>query len=150
MADKWTVRFLRLAREVSTYSKDPSTKVGAVIVRPDKSVVSVGFNGFPRKMDDDPKLYKNRDEKYARIIHAEMNALIQAKQSVEGCHLFTWPFMCCDRCAIHMVQAGIERFISPLPTEKALRRWKDSFDRASLFFDEMGADNLQVPRGQIV
>jgi dCMP deaminase len=150
MADKWTIRFLRLAKEVSTYSKDPSTKVGAVIVRPDKSVVSVGFNGFPRKMDDDKELYKNRDEKYARIIHAEMNALIQAKQSVEGCYLFTWPFMCCDRCAVHLVQAGIEKFVSPLPSEKALKRWGKSFDRATDFFFEMGIDILQVPRGEIL
>ena len=150
MADKWTIRFLRLAREVSTYSKDPSTKVGAVIVRPDKSVLSTGFNGFPRQMKDVPSFYENRDEKYARIIHAEMNALIQAKQSVEGCLLFTWPFPCCERCAIHLVQAGIKIFTAPIPSKEASERWGTSFERAAEFLDEMNILSCRVPAKKIL
>ena len=72
--------FLELAKLASTRSKDPSTKTGAVIVRPNKTVVSVGFNGFPQGMPDDEELYKDRDEKYSRIVHCEVNALIFAER----------------------------------------------------------------------
>ena len=65
--DKWDSRFLELAKLVSTWSKDPSTKTGAVIVRPDRSVASIGFNGFPVKMSDHQELYDNREEKYSRL-----------------------------------------------------------------------------------
>lgn len=140
--DKWDIRFLQMARLVSTWSKDPSTKCGAVIVRPDKSVVSVGFNGFPRGMSDDSALYANREEKYSRIIHCEVNALIQAKMDVFGCTLYTWPFMCCDRCAVQMIQAGILQFVYPSATDEALTRWKPAFDKTKKFlWEAQVADN---------
>ena len=59
-------KFLSLAREVSTWSKDPSTQVGAVLVRPDRTVAGIGFNGFPRGIYDDPELLNDRPEKYKR------------------------------------------------------------------------------------
>lgn len=83
----WDERFLKLAKEVSTWSKDPSTQTGAVIVGIDKHVISVGFNGFPRGMPDGTEIYANREEKYSRIIHCEMNALLYAHESVRGCTL---------------------------------------------------------------
>lgn len=61
--DKWDRRFLELATLVASWSKDPSTKTGAVIIGPDRSVISTGFNGFPREMPDDPKLYEDREKK---------------------------------------------------------------------------------------
>lgn len=133
---KWDVRFLELAKTVSTWSKDPSTKVGAVIVRPDKSVVSLGYNGFPRKMKDSPELYSNRDEKYSRIIHAEINAVLQAKVDVTGCTLYTYPFMPCDRCAVQMIQAGIDAFVYPRAMEDALQRWGSAFIKVEQYFKE--------------
>ena len=69
MAD-WHQRFLALAAHVGSWSKDPSTKVGAVIVRNDRTIVSVGYNGFPRHCDDDPELYADRTKKYPRTVHA--------------------------------------------------------------------------------
>lgn len=97
---------LRLATTVAERSRDPSTKVGAVIIRPDKSICSMGYNGFPRGMDDRDEWYAERSEKYDRVIHAEANAILQAKQSVEGCDLFvTHP--CCKECAKLAAAAGI-------------------------------------------
>lgn len=136
--NKWESRFLDLAKMVSTWSKDPSTQTGAVIVRADKSIVSVGYNGFPRIMPDGPELLNNREEKYSRIIHCEMNALLQAKADVNGCILYTYPFLSCDRCFVHMVQAGILTFVAPkCPADKA-DRWEPAFKKVRQYASEMG------------
>jgi dCMP deaminase len=132
----WDLRFLTLAKTIALFSKDPSTKVGAVIVRPDKSIVSTGYNGFPRQMEDRAEWYENRTEKYSRIIHAEVNALIQAKQSIDGCTLYTYPSLCCDRCCVQMIQAGITRFVSVVPLDDIWSRWKDSLIRTRQFIHE--------------
>lgn len=142
--NKWDIRFLQLAKTVASWSKDPSTQTGALIVRHDKSVVSLGFNGFAKSMVDDPELYANREEKYSRIIHCEVNALIQARQSVQGCTLYTWPFMCCERCAVQMIQAGIARFIYPAATENALTRWGKSFEKTQNYFHESGVHYQEI------
>jgi len=141
---KWDLRFLEMAKLVSTWSKDPSTKVGAVIVRYDRSVLSLGFNGFPRKFGDYLDLYENREEKYSRIIHAEVNALIQARGPVDGCTLYTWPFLCCDRCAVQMIQAGITRFVSVTPAEDAQKRWGKSLEKSREFFREAQVEYLEL------
>lgn len=130
MADKWDRRFLELAKLVSTWSKDPSTKTGAVIVRPDRTIVSVGFNGFPKNMLDDPVLYANREEKYSRIVHCEINASIHAHESIRGYTLYTHPFACCDRCVVQMLQAGIARFVFPVIPLSALSRWGEALERS--------------------
>jgi dCMP deaminase len=75
--NKWDKNFLELAKTVSTFSKDPSTQVGAVIVDDDKRVISIGYNGFPKGVRDDHRL-DNRELKYEMIVHAEANALLFA------------------------------------------------------------------------
>ncbi len=141
---KWDLWFLDMAKFVSTRSKDPSTQTGAVIVRPDKTIQATGFNGFPKGMSDDSALYNNREEKYRRIIHCEMNAVLTAGRSVEGCTLYTYPFCSCDRCAVHMIQAGIKRFVFPEASADALTRWGDSLARAKGYMTEMGIEYLEV------
>jgi dCMP deaminase len=144
---KWDIRYLEMARLVSTWSKDPSTQTGAVIVRPDKSMASVGFNGFPQNMPDGEELYANRDEKYSRIVHCEMNALLFAKdESLKGYTLYTWPFISCDRCFVHMLQAGITRFVAPQATEEQLTRWGPAFDRVRGYATEANVELIEVPR----
>jgi len=137
--NKWDKRFLDMAKLVSTWSKDPSTQTGAVIVRPDKSVCSVGYNGFPKNMPDHDELYNNREEKYSRIIHCEMNAMnFSHDTSMEGYTLYTYPFLSCDRCFVHMVQAGITRFVSPTCPPALEERWGDAFDRVRGYAKECG------------
>ena len=80
MNSKWIARFSDLAKEVSSWSKDPSSRVGAVIVRPDRTVASVGFNGFPRGVEDSQDVIADRDAKLLRTIHAELNAILAAKE----------------------------------------------------------------------
>ena len=142
---EWDIYFLGMAEYVSRKSKDPSTKVGAVIVRPDKSVVSVGFNGFPKQMDDSPELYNNREEKYSRIIHAEVNAATFARQPLDGCTLYVYPFLPCDRCFVQMAQSGITRFVAPTASSDQLTRWGPAFDRVRKYANEMKLSLTEIP-----
>jgi len=135
---RWDIRFLKLAEHISAWSKDPSTKVGAVIVAPDRRIVSVGYNGFPRNMYDEEEHYKNREEKYSRIIHGEINALIQAREPVHGCTLYTFPFLPCDRCFVQMAQAGIKHIVAPVATAEQNERWGVAFKQVRRFAWEMG------------
>ena len=136
MNSNWDIRFLELADLVASWSKDPSTKAGAVIARPDKTIASVGFNGFPKQLKDTPEMYEDREVKYSRIVHAEINAQIHARGPVEGFTLYTTPFMPCDRCVVQMIQAGISRFVFPRASEEALARWGDSFKKTITYLEE--------------
>ncbi len=136
---KWDLRFLNLARLVSTWSKDPSTQTGAVIVRPDRTVASVGFNGFPTMMEDKEEWYNNREEKYSRVVHCEMNALLHMPEQIHesGYTLYTWPCASCDRCLVHMAQAGIDKFVFPSPTEDMMSRWGKALEKTKQYLTEM-------------
>jgi dCMP deaminase len=145
MTDKWTLRFLQMARLVSTWSKDPSTQTGAVIVRANKTVVSVSFNGFPQRMPDNKTLYDLREEKYSRIVHCEINALIFANGPVAGCTLYTYPFLSCDRCCVQMIQAGIVAFVAPEATPDQLTRWGPAFEKVRKYCSESNVPVIEVP-----
>lgn len=144
MDNKWDIRFIELARFIATWSKDPSTKTGAVIARPDKTICSVGYNGFPRGMDDDYAKYANRSDKYSRIVHCEMNAILNSKESIKGYWLYLWPFISCDRCAVHVIQSGISKVVSPYPSQDILDRWEDSIVRTRNYFKECGIEVSEV------
>lgn len=140
MMDKWDQRFLDVAQLVSTWSKDPSTKVGAVIVRPDMTIASTGYNGFPKYMDDSDFLYDHRETKYARIIHAEMNALLHLREPVKGYMIYTFPMLTCERCAVHIIQSGITRVCS---IKNDNWRWQEAFARARNFYEEAGVEVVE-------
>ena len=124
--NKWDKNFLELAKTVSTFSKDPSTKVGAVIADNDNRVISIGYNGFPKGIRDDNRL-DNRDLKYDMVVHAEANALLFANAPVKGGTIYTWPFQPCSRCASLIIQAGVQRVVS---VENEETRWVSNFQLA--------------------
>lgn len=140
----WDTYFLGLAKYVSTASKDPSTQTGAVIVAEQKRIVSVGYNGFPAKMIDDPTVYADREQKYSRIIHCEMNAAKMAREPLDGYTLYTYPFMSCDRCFVHMLNEGIVRFVAPRPTSDQETRWGESFNKSRRYAEEAGVILLEL------
>ncbi len=110
MTGKWESRLLELARHVSDWSRDPSTKTGAVIVSDRKRVVSLGYNGFARGVDDAQERYADRETKYKFISHAERNALDNAECSIVGATLYATHFPCVE-CAKSIVQRGIARVV---------------------------------------
>lgn len=113
----WHRRFFALARHIATWSRDPSTQVGAVIVRPDRTIASVGFNGFPRGVDDVPARYADRPTKYSMVVHAEANAILNAHGPVAGCTLYS-TLMTCNECAKLIIQSGIRNVVAPAPTHE--------------------------------
>ena len=134
---KWDERFLELAKLVGSWSKDPSTKVGAVIVDDKNRIVSVGYNGFPRGVEDSEKRLLEREQKYDIIVHAEANALSFANKPVEGCTLYTFPFQPCSRCAGLIIQSGIKRVVSVVHFDE---RWKKNFSLAQKLFAEANVE----------
>lgn len=136
--ESWDQFFMGLAGVYSQRSKDPSTKVGCVIVRPDKTVCSMGFNGFPRRMEDRELRYINREDKYRRTIHAEMNALLFAREPLDGYTLYCSEIPCCSRCAVHIIQAGVARVVVPSQDREAMTRWREDTQLAMEYFMECG------------
>mgnify|MGYP006446318179 CR=1 FL=1 len=136
--DKWDKRFLRLARDISKWSKDPSTQVGAVIVDEQQRIVSIGYNGFPSAIRDTEERLNDRDTKYELTIHGEMNALLFANRQVRGCTLYTVPLPPCTRCAVMFIQAGISRVVAPPLAEEQKDRWSESVERSTSLFREAG------------
>jgi len=140
---KWDKRFLKLSNEVASWSKDPSTQVGAVITK-DNHVVSLGFNGFPRGMRDDAYLYEDREVKYERVIHAEVNAILNAHRSVKGCTLYV-NRPPCAHCALNVIQSGIIRVVAEVISSKEfLSRWQNSMLKTRAFFEEAEIEYVEV------
>lgn len=124
----WRNRFAAMMQEPRSWSKDPSTQVGALIVTPDRRQISTGYNGLPRGMSDD---YADMDRarKLRWTIHAEHNAVLNAAFDVAGCHLFSSLPLCC-RCAAVALQVGIGAvYFPPMPSDLA-ERWGDEFAEA--------------------
>jgi dCMP deaminase len=135
---KWDQRFLDLAALVATWSKDPSTQTGCVIVRPDRTIASVGYNGFPRRVADTKKRLQHRPTKYAMTVHAEVNAILAAHEPLHGCTAYVTPWPPCAPCTGAVIQAGITRVVAPAPTAEQRERWGDSFDISETMFAEAG------------
>lgn len=108
MNDIWNRRFLELASFISNWSKDPSTKVGAVIVDCNRRIISTGYNGFPIGVSDDQERLENRDFKYKAILHAEENAIMFAKKDLSRCSLYVSSLPPCSHCASLIIQSGIK------------------------------------------
>ena len=136
MNNIWDERFLGLAQHVATWSKDPRTKVGAVLVNETKQVLSVGYNGFPRGVYDCPERYNNRSIKLLFVAHAERNALDNAT-SVEGATLYSTLFPCTD-CAKGIIQRGIKRVVTSEPSPAQHERF--NCDISAIMFKEAGVE----------
>ena len=133
----WPQRHLDLAQTVSTWSKDPSTGVGAVITDSRNRVVGVGYNGLPHGVNDSPERLQNREVKLALTIHAEENAILNSTKSVEGCsiHVTKPP---CSHCASKIIQVGITDVYYYRPPSEFETRWVESIKLANSVFDEAG------------
>lgn len=138
----WDRRFLSLAKEVSTWSKDPSTQVGAILVNKWRRIISTGYNGLPANLPDDPERLLDRKYKYENVIHAEVNCLNNLTDEPMGlvngvltvklhelvdiardCTIYTYPLLPCYTCANIVMHAGITRVVSRLPAYDHEERW---------------------------
>jgi len=135
--DKWDIRFHEMALNVASWSKDTNTKVGAVIIDKDRIVVSMGYNGFPRGVDDSIESRFEKPAKYLFTEHGERNALYHAARhgvSLKNCSIYVTMFPCCD-CARGIIQSGITAIIAPMPDVNH-EKWGESFKASLVMFEE--------------
>ena len=139
VSDKWDARFIELARHISGWSKDPSTKVGCVIIGEDREIRSTGFNGCPRGIADNLERLEDREQKYPLICHAEENAIMHAARigvSLKGCVAYvTWPP--CTGCSRSLIQAGIVEVVYPADIEIP-ERWENDFAMSVAMMEAAG------------
>ena len=140
---RWDKKFLDLCETVEKWSKDPSTGVGAVIVGPDREVRSLGYNGIPRGVGDNPERYEVRPEKYKWVEHAERNAIYNAARTgvpLKNCTIYLKWFPCTD-CARGIIQSGITQMVCSVP-DFEMPRWGEDFKISALMLEEAGIDIL--------
>ena len=155
MTTRWDQHFLDSALLKSRMSKDPSTQVGAVIVGPDREERASGFNGFPRGIFDSRERLMDRDLKLKLIVHAELNAILNAARTgvaLKGCTMYlaatdhtgeVWGGPPCTRCAVEIIQAGIIEIVS-YPFKSVPSRWKDDIELSRGILREAGINYREV------
>ena len=137
LSNKWDARYIRLAREVASWSKDPSRRIGAVAVGAKGQVLAQGYNGFPRGIDDSEERYNDRERKYGLVVHAEMNVIYNATYngvSLDGATLYVTGLPVCSECAKGIIQVGIKRVVMDeiiIPDS-----WQDSWLKTKEMFNE--------------
>jgi dCMP deaminase len=134
---------IEMAHHVATLSKDPSTKVGAVLFDEKRRIVSAGYNGFARGVADTDKRLSNRDVKYRLVLHAEKNAILFATGPTHGCTMVvTHP--CCAQCAALIIQAGVAHVMWPQPAAEFEERWRQDLVLTREQFTEAGVSIFEV------
>lgn len=158
--EKWDRHFLELALHHSQLSKDPSTRVGSVIVGPDREILSAGFNGFPRGVADTAERLNDRDTKLKLVVHAEMNALLAAARTgmrLKGCSLYiaatdksgaVWGGPPCTRCVVEIIQVGIAEIVT-YPLKGGFSKWHDDLAFSRGLIDEVGIEYRERIRAEI-
>lgn len=149
MSDRWDRHFLQLAADHARMSKDPATRVGSVIVGPDREIRSAGFNGFPRGIADTIERLADRETKLKLVVHGEMNAVLAAARigtPLKGCTMYLaatdesgeiWGGPPCCRCTVEVIQAGIVEVVS-WPFKEVASKWKSDIEHARALLAEAG------------
>ena len=150
--NKWITRFLEMAKLISTWSKDPSTKIGIIVANDSNHILGTGYNGFPSNIDDAPERYANREVKYDFVIHAEMNLIYNATYSgvsLKGGILYCYGLPICKECAKGVIQVGIKRVYMLLENDFS-DKWKESWQKTRELFDEAGVEWYFVRNNKIL
>ena len=141
----WDQRFLSMARNIAGWSKDPSTKVGAIAVR-ERRILASGYNGIPMHVNDDISRLSNRELRLQMTVHAEANLISYAARHgvcLNGATAYVWPLMTCSQCAAQLIQAGFIKVV--IPNVVMPLRWQESFETAKLMFIEAGVAVAAIP-----
>jgi dCMP deaminase len=140
----WTDKYIKLAKVISTWSKDPSTKIGCVVVGADGQILSQGFNGFPRGIKDSEERLNNRERKYELVVHGEMNAIYNASLngvSLKDSTMYVYGLPTCNECAKGIIQVGIKKVVAMRPA-KYNSDWDKSNKNAAALFKEANVTYL--------
>jgi len=148
ISEKWDRKYLELAKYVAdNWSRDPSTKVGAILVNYEHNKEFIGYNGFPRGVNDAEERYNNRELKYKMITHAEINAILKAGGMSREATLYVYPSFVpeeigpcvCNECAKFVIQSGIKEIVSYTVTpDKIKESWIESIKISAMMCEEAG------------
>ena len=141
MSSKWDLRYLELARTVGSWSKDPSSQIGAVAVGSKGQVLAQGYNGFPRGIFDGGGRLNDRELKYQYIVHAEQNLIYNATYngvSLDQSTIYVTGLPVCSECAKGVIQVGIKRVV--MPKQEIKENWKKSWSHSEILFNEAGIE----------
>lgn len=146
------VKYLQLARHFAElFSKDPSTKVGAIFLAPESlQVLTMGYNGMPRGIDEKKMHRWERPQKYKYVTHAEQNCIANACRHgtpLEGCIAVVTMFPCCD-CARSLIQAGVKTLVTETPNWSC-ERWGSDFKTSLEMFQEVGTKLMLIPQSDL-
>ena len=143
----WVDYFIKIASAVKTKSKDPSTKIGAVIVGEDNEIVSTGYNSFPRGLNDEIAERFERPEKYNWFEHAERNSIYNAARigvSVKGCTIYLTCGLPCIDCARGIINSGISKIVCKKGENKSHglkgKHWEENISKAEEMLEEADID----------
>ena len=143
----WDIRFLRDARTRAAWSKDPSTKAGAVLTR-GKLPISQGFNGFAHGVKDTTERLNNRQVKYQLVIHAEVNAILHTNGPLDGTTMYvTHPP--CAACASVIAQKRVSRAVWIRPSAEFMQRWSDSVALSMEVLSEAGVSVVEYSLDEV-
>ena len=137
---KWHDRYLELAQQIASWSKDPSSKIGAIAVGSKGQVLAQGYNGFPRGIEDREIRFENKELKYRYVVHAEMNLIYNASYngvSLDGSTVYVTGLPVCSECAKGLIQVGVQQVIMPTQ-ENTPDKWVQSFKLSKELFEEAG------------
>lgn len=137
---KWHDRYLELAQQIASWSKDPSSKIGAIAVGSKGQVLAQGYNGFPRGIEDSEIRFENKELKYKYVVHAEMNLIYNASYngvSLDGSTVYITGLPVCSECAKGLIQVGVREVIMP-SQEDTPDKWVQSFKLSKELFEEAG------------
>lgn len=146
MSNKWHDNFLKMAEHIAGWSKDPSTKIGAVAVGDQRQILATGYNGFPRDIKDYRDRLENRDIKYKLMVHGEMNCIYNATLngvSLNGADLYVHGLPVCSECAKGIIQVGIRRVFTRYP-ENISNKWSESSKFTIEMFAESGVESHKL------
>ncbi len=139
---KWDNRFMELAKTISGWSKDPSSKIGAVAVNDERRILATGYNGFPKGIEDSQERLNDREQKYPLIVHAETNALMNALYagvSLKNATMYVHGLPVCPDCTKLIIQAGIRRIVINKFVMNTPEKWVELWDsKSGPMFKEAG------------
>lgn len=147
----WDQYFMGIAKLSAFRSKDPNTQVGACIVSPENKIVGVGYNGLPWGCEDAQFPWERRegglyDTKYAYVVHAELNAILNSTQNLKGCRIYVSLFPC-HECVKAIIQSGITQILYEddkyrnTPSDLAAKRMLDA---AGVEYKKIAQFNIEI------
>ena len=148
LSNKWDKRYMGIAREVSTWSKDPSRQIGAVAIGEKGQILAQGYNGFPRGIKDSDERYSDREKKYKYVVHAEMNCIYNASWngvSLNNSIFYVYGLPVCSECAKGLIQVGVKKVVVQVPNQISIPiNWLKHEKTTKELFREAGIENAKL------